>query len=226
MDRQLLERLIGAGVLVLCLVIIAPAILDGPAQDPVATTPSQTNTNGNETRRVHTIRLNERPATPPVAREVTRPEETVETAAPEQASTEPPAVTVARSQAPAPKQVAPAPKTEPSPSPVAKAPPPQPKPEVEPKVEPKVELKVQAETTPAQRPGWAVQLGSFSSRDNAQQLANKVGDSGFPVFLSSVDRSGKKLYRVRVGPLQSRPQAEELAGRLSQAGYTGQVTPQ
>ena len=221
MDRQLLERLIGAGVLVLCLVIIAPAILDGPAQDPVATTPQQTVTTGNETRRVHTIRLNERPATPPVAREVTRPEAPVESAAPEQTGTEPPAVTVARSQAPTPKQVAPAPKSEPTPSQtVAKAPPPQPKPK------PKVEPKVQAEPAPAQRPGWAVQLGSFSSRDNAQQLANKVGDSGFPVFLSSVDRSGKKLYRVRVGPLQSRPQAEELAGRLSQAGYTGQVTPQ
>ena len=206
MDRQLLERLIGAGVLVLCLVIVAPAILDGPAQGPVAT-PTQTLTNDGETRRVHTIRLNERPATPPVAREVSAPPSQPEPVEPPPKAADNQPGQIDRSQAPPAPE--PAPEPEPRKAKAADQPPPKP-----------------ASVPPQQRPGWAVQLGSFSSRDNAQQLADRVGDSGFPVFLSSVDRSGKKLYRVRVGPLKSRPQAEELAGRLSRAGYTGQVTPQ
>ena len=74
--------------------------------------------------------------------------------------------------------------------------------------------------------GWVVQLGSFSSQQNARQLADKVGGSGFPVFLMELDRSGKKLYRVRVGPRDTRAQATELAGRLKKAGYSGQVTQQ
>jgi cell division septation protein DedD len=69
-----------------------------------------------------------------------------------------------------------------------------------------------------------VQLGSFSSRENAQQLAEEVGGRGFPVFLMTLERSGKKLYRVRVGPRESRAQATELAERLKKAGYSGQVT--
>jgi DedD protein len=72
--------------------------------------------------------------------------------------------------------------------------------------------------------GWVVQLGSFSSKQNARQLADEVGGRGFPVFLMELDQSGKTLYRVRVGPQDSRAQATELAARLQRAGYSGQVT--
>jgi Flp pilus assembly protein TadD len=80
------------------------------------------------------------------------------------------------------------------------------------------------ETVAISKAGWTVQLGSFSSRKNAQQLADKVGADGLPVFLMTIDRSGKKLYRVRVGPWESRAKASEVAERLKKAGYAGQVT--
>jgi cell division septation protein DedD len=69
-----------------------------------------------------------------------------------------------------------------------------------------------------------VQLGFFSSRQNAQQLADKVGADGLPVFLITINQSGKKLERVLVGPWESRAKASEVAERLKKAGYAGQVT--
>jgi DedD protein len=80
------------------------------------------------------------------------------------------------------------------------------------------------EPVPVPETGWVVQLGSFSSQQNAQRLADEVSGHGFSVFLMPLDRSGKKLYRVRVGPRDTREQATELAGRLAKVGYSGQVT--
>ena len=85
MDRQLLERLIGAGVLVIALVLIVPAVLDGEGEDKrvPGIEPAVPATN-DELRRTHTIRLDRSPQSPPVARAVPQPEaatrETADTA--------------------------------------------------------------------------------------------------------------------------------------------------
>jgi len=202
MDRQLLERLIGAGVLVIALVIIVPAILDGESDDEGATgDETAVSATDNEPRRTHTIRLDRSAQSPPVAREVAQPT----TAKGESGGVREPAKPVTKA-APAQPAVKPDTATRAPPKPVRK---PAPTP---------------VETVSVSKAGWAVQLGSFSSRENAQQLANEVGARGFPVFLMTLDRSGKKLYRVRVGPRESRAQAAELAERLKKAGYSGQVT--
>jgi cell division septation protein DedD len=68
--------------------------------------------------------------------------------------------------------------------------------------------------------GWAVQLGVFGSRDNAERLAKQVKGSGFPVLLNETSgKDGKKLYWVRVGPEADQAAATALSGRLKAAGH-------
>jgi cell division septation protein DedD len=68
--------------------------------------------------------------------------------------------------------------------------------------------------------GWAVQLGVFGSRDNAERLAKQVKGSGFPVLLNETSgKDGKKLYWVRVGPEGDPAAAAALATKLKAAGH-------
>ena len=72
--------------------------------------------------------------------------------------------------------------------------------------------------------GWVVQLGSFASHANAEQLARKVHAQGFTVSVSQGSR-GRRLYRVRVGPVADRPAAMQLAQRLRASGHSGAIVP-
>jgi DedD protein len=72
--------------------------------------------------------------------------------------------------------------------------------------------------------GWVVQLGSFASHANAEQLARKVHAQGFTVSVSQ-GSGGRRLYRVRVGPVADRPAAVQLAQRLRASGHSGAIVP-
>jgi cell division septation protein DedD len=73
---------------------------------------------------------------------------------------------------------------------------------------------------PAGSKGWAVQLGVFGSRDNAERLAKQVKGSGFPVLLNETSgKDGKKLYWVRVGPEADPAAAAALSAKLKAAGH-------
>jgi DedD protein len=72
---------------------------------------------------------------------------------------------------------------------------------------------------------WAVQLGSFSNKDNAERLAADLRDEGFAAFLSQLPTDGGQLQRVRVGPQKDRDSAEAVAGQLAKAGHEGSVVP-
>jgi DedD protein len=69
--------------------------------------------------------------------------------------------------------------------------------------------------------GWAVQLGVFASKENAERLALDVRVKGFKVSVSPITSGGRKLYRVRVGPTPDRSAAQELQGRLKAIGRPG-----
>lgn len=73
---------------------------------------------------------------------------------------------------------------------------------------------------------WAVQLGSFSSRDNAQRLAKQLKGKGYSAYVLGGGGSSGKLYRVRVGPAPDKPAASALAAKLRAAGHTGSVVSQ
>jgi DedD protein len=64
------------------------------------------------------------------------------------------------------------------------------------------------------RSPWSVQLGSFTSRANADNLTRQVKGQGFSAFVSE-GRSGTSVrYRVRVGPVPDRESAERMAAKL------------
>ena len=72
---------------------------------------------------------------------------------------------------------------------------------------------------------WAVQLGSFSSQENAEKLAADLRKQGFAAFLSQLSTDSGQLHRVRIGPQKDRASAEAMAERLRKAGQKGQVVP-
>ncbi len=63
---------------------------------------------------------------------------------------------------------------------------------------------------------WAVQMGSFSSKENANRLVEKLKSQKFPAYLEDVASNGKTVYRVRVGPFNSRSKTEEMKQKLDQ----------
>jgi rare lipoprotein A len=67
-----------------------------------------------------------------------------------------------------------------------------------------------------------VQVGAFSSRDNARALAARLEDNEIDdVFLDRVKLDGRLLYRVRVGPLRSVADADAMTARLRAIGLRG-----
>lgn len=65
--------------------------------------------------------------------------------------------------------------------------------------------------------GYYVQAGSYSSRENAEQVRNKLSSVGnvviFPVMVAGVQR-----FRVRVGPYSSRREAQSKLGTVIISG--------
>ncbi len=72
---------------------------------------------------------------------------------------------------------------------------------------------------------WAVQLGSFSNKDNAEKLAADLRKQGYAAFLSQLSTDQGQLHRVRIGPQKDRASAEAMASRLAKVGHNGQVVP-
>ncbi len=61
---------------------------------------------------------------------------------------------------------------------------------------------------------WIIQLGSFTSEENAQSLNEKLRKSGYPAFVEPLKKNGQINYRVRVGPEIKRSEAESLLKML------------
>jgi cell division septation protein DedD len=70
-------------------------------------------------------------------------------------------------------------------------------------------------------PGWTVQLGTFSSRENAAHLVAGLKSHGFSASIAEATKNGHKLYRVRVGAERDRAAAQKLQARLKAAGEKG-----
>jgi len=194
MERALKERIIGAVVLVLVVVLVVPIFLDGPPDDTEIVS-ERVLLPGQDEQKTQTVVLDRDREDPvPVASSPTPARQ-------EPAREEPKPVVVEQQQ--------PEPETTP------------PKPTPEPVREPVIE-QAAASTTGM----WAVQLGSFSNKDNAEKLAADLRKQGYAAFLSQLTTdSGELRHRVRIGPQKDREGAEEMARRLSRAGHDGQVVP-
>ena len=88
-----------------------------------------------------------------------------------------------------------------------------------------VEAPAAEEPLPASRARWWTQLGSFSSRDNAERLARDLRSKGFAIDVVRIRVGGKDLHRVRAGPVASRDAAVALQSRLAAAGHKSSLVP-
>jgi DedD protein len=92
--------------------------------------------------------------------------------------------------------------------------------------EPDQEAPAQTATAEASSTGmWAVQLGSFSSQENAERLAAELRKQGHAAFLSQVTTANGQLHRVRVGPQADRAAADAVAEQLRREGHDVKVLP-
>ena len=196
MDERLKQRLVGALVLVFLAVIFLPMLLDGGGRLPVR----------DESTLVmppkpipidNTLKLDQADWPAPVA-EVVPDEQPVEPE-PEPPASAPVADAVPAATAPAKPADKPTAAVKPAPAKTAATPAPAP-------------IGRQADRPPLS--GWAVQVGSFSARDNALALRDRLRKKKFTAFLAPATEKGKTLYRVRVGPELDRRRADRLQERL------------
>ncbi len=84
----------------------------------------------------------------------------------------------------------------------------------------------EATETPATAAGpqWAVQLGSFASRANADRLSEWCREQGYGVRVVTGQDGGRTLHRVRVGPYASRADARTAVAELALLGRSGFVS--
>jgi DedD protein len=203
MERKLQERMVGAGVLVIALVIVGPMLLDSRSGSDVANVvPGQRS----DELRTHTFRLDEPPvdtvATPSAAPPPTMP---ASTPAPVMPAAGEPSGLAASAQQPGSAETSARARDAPGDASPARTP----------------------VSAPSALAGdWLVQVGTFGQKNNANRLAAGLKERGFAAFVSPATRGGKTLYRVRVGPPGSREDAAGVASRLAAAGHTGQIVTQ
>jgi DedD protein len=221
MDSRAKQRLTGAVILVAVFVLFVPELLTGPGKNTPADAPAE------EGLRRYTIDLDapSNPAqTTPRASEpavVLPPVENPMQAAPALAT--PGEAAAPEADSPAPAGVAAA---RPAPADTNNVSATPPAPRSTPPV-PRVETArpASAPAVPPEKGSFAVQLGSFGSRDNADRLVRDMTAKGFSAFVAPIKSNGRELYRVRVGPTRDRLQAEALATQLRRIGQTGSIVP-
>lgn len=187
-DRTLKERVIGATVLVLFMVIVVPIFLDGPShEEDITSVPVTLPGQNNQERRQQTIVL-ERDRSEPV------PVSTM----PNQTDWVP---EVQRKQSAVLE------------SPVDRNP-------GESELSPPAFIDTESTTGM-----WVVQLGSFSSKENAERLAAGLRSDGYAAFLSELQAGSGALQRVRIGPQKNRESANAIAKQLAKGGHEVTVVP-
>jgi DedD protein len=70
---------------------------------------------------------------------------------------------------------------------------------------------------------WAVQLGSFASRANAQKLVRQLKPHDAAIFVSPSGKGAAVRYRVRIGPLADRDAAERMVAKLKKEGHAASL---
>jgi len=86
-------------------------------------------------------------------------------------------------------------------------------------VEPPQEVKPTGEkhSGKIERPSpsaWMVQVASFSKRENAQKLVERLQEADLPAQLKEVRIDGKRRYRVQMPPQVNKKEAEKIVERI------------
>jgi DedD protein len=226
MDSRAKQRITGAVILVAAVVLLVPELLTGPGDRSRAEKESAP-ASDEAGLRSYTIDIDAPTSTAPTSQapqtavELPTPPATTPMAVPGEEAVPEPAPR--DSEEPARPDVA-LPMAAPDPAAATAQPPAAPPPTAPASTPaPRVET-APAVTPPTTRAGaFAVQLGSFSSRDNANRLVREMTAKGFAAFVAPITSNGRELYRVRVGPARDRAAAEALATQLRRIGQTGSI---
>ena len=70
--------------------------------------------------------------------------------------------------------------------------------------------KVSSKTVEMGQMNWIVQIGSFSSKENAEKLNKKVKKAGFRSFVNPITIDDKTMHQVCLGPEYDMTAANEL----------------
>ncbi|MGA2398876.1 MAG: SPOR domain-containing protein [Steroidobacteraceae bacterium] len=220
MDRRLKERLVGATILVALIVLIVPELLSGPkhpALPPLAAglpaAPSRSVVVDLDTRKAIAepesgAASQAAPAEAPNAGAASAAsgatEENAASAEPPPASAPSVATLKAQTAAQAPLET----------------------PASAPKLMSGTPRSAPVDTPATPRHDWAVQLGSFARRSNADRLVHRLQGTGGSFYVVSGGSGSSLRYRVRMGPLADRSAAERALAKLKAQGHPATiVTP-
>jgi DedD protein len=227
MDRRLKERLVGATILVALIVIIVPELLSGPKHP--ALPPLAAGLPTSPTRSVSVDLATNRATAEPEAGAASQaaPGETPKPPNPASstpatsganntAGTAPPADTGEPAAASAPSVATlKAQNTAQAPLETAASSPKSPT--------ATSHAAAATETSAASHHAWAVQLGSFASKENAERLMHRLQASGGSFYVAPGGSGSALRYRVRMGPLADRGSAERALAKLKAQGHAGTI---
>ena len=196
MDRRVKERLVGASILLVLIVLVVPELLSGPAPPPALPPQLPTASAPKAVRHVTVDLATSKPTEAEPA-----------AAAPDEASVAPPPAQ--------PPVQAPSAVSEPD---AAQSPGTAP---LEATAAPPI-YPASTKSAPGAR-GWSVQLGSFASHSNADKLVRQLKAQGFSVYVLASGSGSAARYRVRVGPEQDRAAAMQAAAKLKGIGHMGSL---
>ena len=224
MDRRVKERLIGASILVALVVLVVPELLSGPKPNAAPASSPTLPAAAPEPIRNVTVDLTTSKAPTNSEAEPDSPEAGASSAESAGASA---GTSTGASAAYSPAAETP---NVPSPAPAgtgasssahngaaAKQPP---------RMAAARTAGVESAATPPTSVGhgsWSVQLGSFASRVNADNLTRQIKGQGFSAFVLTGGSGTSVRYRVRVGPLADRESAERIATKLKSLGHVGRL---
>jgi DedD protein len=205
-DRRLKERLLGASILMVLIVLIVPELLSGPRPAPAAL---KLPTSTPEPVRNITVDLTTAKALAPESLDAA-----ASSAQPPDARNRPAASAPAASAAPAGAATA---------GQAAGV-------DARAASSARLETRAPAPTSAATaaKPvastgAWAVQLGSFASRANADKLMRQLKGQGFAAYMVPGGSGFAVQYRVRVGPMADRNAAAQTLAKLKASGHTATV---
>lgn len=203
MDNAVKERLVGAAVLVLLVVIVVPALLSGPRESapPAGADAADADVPAGPAGEVRVVEI-----------DLTGKPGQAAAAAVLDPVADPAAV-----PAPAPETGVEVPRADDLAGVAAQ--------EVAPTESPPAGPQPPAEAPATAAGGWAVQVAALSSGDAAAKLAADLKARGYSAFVLEHRADGRVLYRVRVGPESQRERADALAARLQGEGLKPTVVP-
>ncbi len=203
MQDHLKERLTGAAILVIAVVLLVPELFRGP---PGARLKAGENASAGPPVRSYTIDLRDTATAQPPgtsAPAIAVPTATVPSALPS-AVKGGPVAPLASNATPSSPELSPGVSQPVSPTASKSAPP-----------APSTHAGA-ASRMGTVKSGWAVQVGSFARRDYAERMAKQVSVKGYAVEVAGPDAHG--LYRVRSAPQAERAAAMALKQKMQASG--------